>query len=345
VGQLLEILVAAGRQEEAEKLRAQALTALDDPRLQPCISDVEAKVRSVQAASRPRPAPTRMHPRFVESSTLFVPVLPEPSASVERWVPPPAARTKRAMQLILAEAKDLTAEGHYEESLQRHLWYHNHALDYDPEGQRGVRLSYALRDWTELGRHYPKAREALVEIRGRDLHEFAQGRGSVGLFEDIVAINEYWGCEATTCRLFKYLNEKQPELAKRCYPIAEAALVKQAEYALCVAYVGDGQARFERHRQNWEKQAQWERRMAQIPRKMDEYWAQKGRERPPGLPRYELPRAADNLLVGGTRQLIEILVGAGHKADAENIRTQALALLDDPRLRSAVSDAAKRTGK
>jgi hypothetical protein len=56
-------------------------------------------------------------------------------------------------------------------------------------------------------------------------------------------------------------------------------------------------------------------------------------------------READKRFVGRVSQLIEILVGAGHKADAETIRTQALALLDDPRLQSAVSDAEKKIGK
>ena len=56
-------------------------------------------------------------------------------------------------------------------------------------------------------------------------------------------------------------------------------------------------------------------------------------------------READTRFVGHVSQLIEILVGAGHKADAESIRDQAVALLDDARLKSAVSDAEKKIGK
>jgi hypothetical protein len=85
--------------------------------------------------------------------------------------------------------------------------------------------------------------------------------------------------------------------------------------------------------------------MQQGQKRLDEYLAQKGQTRPAGIPSIIPPPVADNLLVGNTRQLIEILVGAGHKADAENIRTQALALVDDPRLQSAVSDAEKKIGK
>jgi hypothetical protein len=41
-------------------------------------------------------------------------------------------------------------------------------------------------------------------------------------------------------------------------------------------------------------------------------------------------------------ELIEILVGAGKAADAEKVREQAVALLDDPRLKPAVADAESR---
>jgi hypothetical protein len=267
---------------------------------------------------------------------------------VEHWSPKLQPGTKPDLHAILSAAKDFTAENRYEESLQHHLWYHNHALEYEPEAQRGVRLSFALSDWAKLGRKYPKALEALVEIRDRDLHEFAQGRGSVALFKDIAAINEQWGHDSTTCRLFKYLKDQQPELATRCYPSAEDALVKKGDYALCLAYIGDGQARFKVHRQNWEKMAKWEQHIGQMmqqgQKRMDEYRAQKGQTRPVG-PSFMPPPAADNILVGDARQLIEILVGTGHKADAENICTQALALVDDPRLKSAISDAEKKMGK
>jgi hypothetical protein len=349
VGQVcrwVEILVGTSHKPEAEKLRDQAFAVLADPRLQAAVSDAEERVR--KALASPGPAPIAIHTQFVESSTLFPTKVPAPAASVEHWSPKLQPGTKPDLHAILSAAKDFTAENRYEESLQHHLWYHNHALEYEPEAQRGVRLSFALSDWAKLGRKYPKALEALVEIRDRDLHEFAQGRGSVALFKDIAAINEQWGHDSTTCRLFKYLKDQQPELATRCYPSAEDALVKKGDYALCLAYIGDGQARFKVHRQNWEKMAKWEQHIGQMmqqgQKRMDEYRAQKGQTRPVG-PSFMPPPAADNILVGDTRQLIEILVGAGHKADAENICTQALALVDDPRLKSAISDAEKKMGK
>ena len=52
-----------------------------------------------------------------------------------------------------------------------------------------------------------------------------------------------------------------------------------------------------------------------------------------------MKKAAADRFMGQLCQLIKILVVTGDKAEAENIRDQAVAVLDDPRLRSAVSDA------
>jgi hypothetical protein len=57
------------------------------------------------------------------------------------------------------------------------------------------------------------------------------------------------------------------------------------------------------------------------------------------LPLRHPPRAADTIFVDKTRQLIALLVANGHEADAEKILAQALALHDDPWLKSAVTDA------
>jgi hypothetical protein len=55
-------------------------------------------------------------------------------------------------------------------------------------------------------------------------------------------------------------------------------------------------------------------------------------------------RAEDNF-VGQTRRLIEILVATGHQAEAEKIHGQAVAILADARLKSAVTDAEKHLRK
>ena len=117
-------------------------------------------------------------------------------------------------------------QGKYEEALQRHIWYFNHALDYD-QGQTGVRLSFALSQWVELGRRYPKAKQALLEIRDHDSQLLASGQGYAKLFMDVNAINNYLGQEDATLALFKNMNETDPKLASECYYYAEDLLPKK----------------------------------------------------------------------------------------------------------------------
>jgi ElaB/YqjD/DUF883 family membrane-anchored ribosome-binding protein len=52
-----------------------------------------------------------------------------------------------------------------------------------------------------------------------------------------------------------------------------------------------------------------------------------------------------NDFVNGTRYIIEILAGTGNKSEAEKIRDQAVAVLDDPRLKSAIGDAEEKIQK
>jgi hypothetical protein len=53
----------------------------------------------------------------------------------------------------------------------------------------------------------------------------------------------------------------------------------------------------------------------------------------------------DGRFVKQTSALIEILVATGHKPEAEKIRDQALLIMDNPVLTSAVQDAEKKLAK
>src|ERR1035437_4162991 len=138
------------------------------------------------------------------------------AASAETWSPAVAPGSASDLQKILGEAKDFMSKGAYEEALQRHIWYHNHALAIDP-AQTGVRLSFALSDWMELGRRYPKAKQALLEIRDNKTREIAAGRGYAEMVQETKAINHELQSEDATYALFKTIREKDPQLAKQCY--------------------------------------------------------------------------------------------------------------------------------
>lgn len=279
------------------------------------------------------------------------------SASAETWSPSlgpgesAAGRIKRLGQelaslsfaptnrpdasKVLAEAQDLAAKGRYEEALQRHIWYHNHALEYD-RGQSGVRLSFALSSWMELARKFPKARQALVEIRDRDQREFIEGAGYFDLFLELSSINRTLQEQDETVAVFKAILKKDPDLAKQCYPIVEDLLVQKQEYSVCLGFIPDAQARFRSMRDELERMLAINRLPA-APGQM----APPRPLRPPGMDA-TLRRLATDRFVAQVRVLVEILLASGRTADAESIRAQALTVMDDPRLVSAILDAQKR---
>ena len=199
---------------------------------------------------------------YVAGAAALATAAPEKNPS-ESPAPELAPGARPEPQKVLDEARDLTRKGQYEEALQRLLWYFNHALE-DHAGQTGVRLSFALSDWIELGRRYPKARQALVEIQQRDQREFAEGHGYFDLFMEVSAINRDLQDEEATYVLFKHIHQTDPDLARQCFRVAEPNLVKHGDYELCLKYLGEPQAAFDRIRQDWERSKQREQHQAEI---------------------------------------------------------------------------------
>ena len=264
-----------------------------------------------------------------------------PSVATEIWSPTLAAGEKLDFQRVLETAKGLIDEGSYEEALQHYLWYFDHSRH--DAGQQGVRLSFALSDWIELGRRYPEARQALIEIRDGDAREFSQGKGYADLFQEIAAINQSLNDDEATLALFKTIQKADKPLAEQCFGQVEGLLVQKGEYDLCLGYLGNFQANFENLRKSWEHMKQWEdhasaMRQQQSQRLQALAKTNSALSAVPFLPP-EPPKFADAQFVGQVRQLIEILVLTGYQSDAEKIRDQAVAALDDARLKSAVSDA------
>ncbi len=185
------------------------------------------------------------------------------AAVMNYWSPPENADVKPDPSKILEEAKKLTESGEYEDALQHFLWYWNHALEYD-SGQTGVRLSFALADWVELGRRYPKARTALVAIRDHDTREFNEGRGYFALFSEVAALNHYLQSESDTLDIFRDFRGNDTELANQCFPLVEGQLVGNRDYATCMEYIPDPQAAFEDIVKSWQRSRQMETQQADM---------------------------------------------------------------------------------
>jgi serine/threonine protein kinase len=264
-------------------------------------------------------------PNRWQTGIYFTNPRPPPNVAGETWSPNQAAGKKPDVEKIRQEANDLMNHGRYAEALQRHLWYHRHALEFDP-GQAGVRLSFALSDWIELGRRYPEAKRALIEIRDHDTREFDQGNGSFNLFMDVAAINRELYDDDATRALFKTIARQDHNLAHQYYPVAEELLVGDGDYELCASFIPNFQQHFDFIRDARERTLAFADRTPEINQSLVRGTAQKA-------------------FINNTRALIEILVGVGRKTEAEQIQAQALAVLNRPELQSAVSDAEKKVGQ
>ena len=168
---------------------------------------------------------------------------------------------------------------------------------------------------------------------------------------EIASINEQLRESDATVALFKTIGTRDRKLAEQCYGFMEPTFVARGEYELCLNYIGDPQAKFdtllrnreqmrnmaERQNARWQQQVE---RMKELAQASNSVFPNGQVPFPP-----DMAKMADAGFVAQTRNLIEILVATGRKADAEKIQSQAMAVLDDVRLKAAVSDATEQVLK
>jgi tetratricopeptide (TPR) repeat protein len=199
--QLINVAIALDDMKAAKEIQKKALTVLDDSRLKEAIP-AEEIIQDTQAL--------------------------EPALSTQA----------EDMHDYLRESWTLAKEGKHQEALERYIWFHNHALEHD-RGMHGVRLSFALGAWKNLGESYPPALVALKKIRDDDTALLEAGKGRFDLFVDVAAINRTLGENSRTVELFRRLDKEQSALAKRCWMIADDVVIEAEAYDLVQKYLTD----------------------------------------------------------------------------------------------------------
>lgn len=225
----------------------------------------------------------------------------------------------------LEDARWLAREGRYAEALAKHIWFHDHALEYAP-ALAGVRLSFALSDWVKLGDHYPAALDALAAIRNDNTLAIEQGNGTFGLFCDVAAINERFGEGESTYELFLLVHGKYPELAHQCFYVAREQLIEHRDYELALVYIPDFRTDFQQLSRRWE---------------MTRDRANRDPEKPDGL----LETLADQRFRGGVADLVEVFAGTGRDEDVEAIVEMALGVMDTDAMKEAIDRALARAAE
>src|SRR2546425_1883216 len=147
---------------------------------------------------------------------------------------------------VLRDAREAAWLGAHSEALEKYLWFHHHALEHSP-ALAGVRLSYAISEWVELGNAYPPALEALESIQSSNLRLLKEGSCDRLRFHEFASINRYLGRFELTTTLFAELTEHQPEFARICFRDALPALVRTRSFALARRFVSSPNERLDDH--------------------------------------------------------------------------------------------------
>jgi hypothetical protein len=215
-------------------------------------------------------------------------------------------------------------EGRHAEALREYEWFHRNALKHRPS-LYGVRLSFALRYWTELGKVYPKARESLERIRRRKTAVLRSGRGNPDLFHDVASINKYVNRQHDTYRLFVWLDVKHPRMAAKCVRVALPALVKARDFKLARRHMPDPEVRVARYAEFMNRE---------LP-KIRERVRKSGTKAP--VKDAYIANYCDDVAL-----LVGILNGAGERRKAALLRKSAVALLNKPLVRRLVAARLRR---
>jgi hypothetical protein len=230
----------------------------------------------------------------------------------------------------LNAARQAAREGQHEEALRELLWFHHHALE-ENRALAGVTLSYALYYWLDLGKAYPPARQALLDLREQKALTLLRGEADRRLFHDVSAIDDRLGQAGATYELYLALAERFPALAAECAKLALPAIVEAKDYSLAHQIRSDPEARIRasalvlRHDIHDIKH----RRFTRAPQR----WA--------SIKSY----------TESVRRDVEITAGIGEHGEARRLAALAAELMYDPSLRAEVragiakSSASPGTGK
>lgn len=156
---------------------------------------------------------------------------PQDNGASQEWTP---AELTEPLQVYTEAIEDRKA-GRYADALAKLLWFREHALERS-SAFAGVRNSFALAEWHELGRHYRPARESLLEARDtaeRQVREKAERL----TFLDMASLNESLEETERVVQIFRELTKSSPDAARECYDIAERYLLAHGEHGLCNSFL------------------------------------------------------------------------------------------------------------
>jgi hypothetical protein len=222
--------------------------------------------------------------------------------------------SKDKAKAALDAARKLASQGKFKASLQKHIWFHNHALNVC-ESYYGIRLSFALADWMDLAGKYPPALSALKRIRDEKTKRLLAGKTDRSLFHDVESINERLNKPTATVDLFKRIDKTNERFATSIYDLADEAIIAAGEYTLARKHLGNPDRRFEIAQRNFEEGMQFAKTSPC-----------KAASR----------RAFKTIFAGDLVRLITVLHNAGEPRAAKQLQSKALKVLNHRAIRNAI---------
>lgn len=216
------------------------------------------------------------------------------------------------LQITLQEARSLAQNGEFAEALEKHVWYHENSRG---TSHAGVRLSFALNDWKQLGERFPAAKEMLASLRDQAAKAALSDSPNPLAVSEVIAIDRTMENAKRSVEFINTLAEKHPAAAKASYWYIRDLLMENREYALCRHLAPEPEAEFKNVREAWHQSE--------------------------GFPPNVKPTVRQ-LQVRRLRQLIELLVATGDEDWARKFQERAVELTKDKSLESALDDAKQR---
>ncbi len=143
---------------------------------------------------------------------------------------------------ILEEARTAFSEYNYELSLEKYAWFFDNAIKIK-KSYYGVRLSYCLIEWAELGEKYPKAKKALIKKKDESLRLFNESMLPAA-FHEYESICDALNCQNEPVDVFHEVAKIDNELSKKLFVFVYEQIARNEEWSICREYLGNGYAQY-----------------------------------------------------------------------------------------------------
>ena len=139
---------------------------------------------------------------------------------------------------VLNDARKARTSNDYSLSLEKYEWFFDNAIKIN-KSYYGVRLSYCLIEWAELGSQYPAAKAALIKKKEEAFNLFSESK-SITCFHEYESICDALECQNEAVKVFKQTSDSDIELSRKLFTYVYPELAKNKEWEICRKYMGNG---------------------------------------------------------------------------------------------------------